>query len=261
MTLRTGRPVPKYGWWPAALLAGGALTAWEIWARVSTTSSILFPAPSVVALVLVRRTLSGELLRATGATLGRLLWGLVAGGTPALALGLVMGFSLRVRSALDPLVAAAHSVPKIAVLPLFMIVLGVGEASKIAVVAAAAFFPLLVSTMAGVRQISPIHFEVAHSYGAKASRVFWRVLLPGSLPQILAGIRLALNASLLVAIAVELVAARNGLGAMIWMAWQTLRVEELYASLAVASLLGVGFNVVLVSLERRLVPWHSTPEI
>jgi NitT/TauT family transport system permease protein len=172
-----------------------------------------------------------------------------------------MGFSTRIRAALDPVVAAVHSVPKIAILPLFMIVLGIGEAPKIAVVAAAAFFPLLISTMAGVRQISPIHLEVAHSYGASTPRVFWRVLVPGSLPLVIAGLRLAFHSSLLITIAVELVAARVGLGATIWLAWQTMRVEELYSTLAVISLIGIGFNEALVMLERRLVPWHFTPEI
>ncbi|HQR68230.1 MAG TPA: ABC transporter permease subunit [Thermoanaerobaculia bacterium] len=142
-----------------------------------------------------------------------------------------------------------------------MILLGIVEAPKIVVVAAAAFFPLLINTMAGVRQISPIHFEVAHSYGASAPRVFWRVLLPGSLPQILSGARLALNGGLLITIALEIVAARTGLGAAIWLAWQTLRVEELFAALFIASLLGIGFNAALVRLERLLVPWHSAPEI
>jgi len=199
--------------------------------------------------------------RALGATFGRLGWGFLLGGAPALFLGLLMGFSPRVRTFADPLVAAVHAIPKIAILPLFMMVLGIGETSKVAVVAAAAFFPLLISTMAGVRQISPIHLEVAHSYGASTPRVFWRVLVPGSLPLVFAGLRLAFHSSLLITVAIELVAAREGLGATIWLAWQTMRIEELYASLAVISLIGVGFNEMLVTLERRLVPWHFSPEI
>ena len=249
------------GAWPAVLATVALLALWETWARTSDSASILFPAPSVIAAVLVREVRSGELLRTVGATLGRLASGLVLGGVPALLLGLVMGFSPRVRAAVDPLVAAAHAIPKIAVLPILMILLGLGEAPKIAVVAAAAFFPLLISTMAGVRQISPIHFEVAHGYGASAPRVFWRVLVPGSLPQILSGTRLAFNAALLITIALEIDAARSGLGATIWMAWQTMRVEELYASLAVTSFFGVGFNAALAFAGKRLVPWHSTPEI
>ncbi len=249
------------GAWPAILLTVALLALWEVWARTSESASLLFPAPSVIGAVLVREASGGELLRTLGATLGRLVSGLVLGGVPALLLGLAMGFSPRVRVAVDPLVAAAHAVPKIAILPILMILLGLGEAPKIAVVAAAAFFPLLISTMAGVRHISPIHFEVAHGYGASTARVFWRVLVPGSLPQILSGTRLAYNAALLVTIALEIVAARNGLGATIWLAWQTMRIEELYAALAVTSLLGVGFNAVLAVAGKRLVPWHATPEI
>jgi NitT/TauT family transport system permease protein len=249
------------GSWPAIVVTVALLALWEGWARTSESASFLFPAPSVIAVVLVRGIRNGELLRTVGTTLGRLAAGLVLGGVPALGLGLAMGFSPRVRAAVDPLVAAAHAIPKIAVLPILMILLGLGEAPKIAVVAAAAFFPLLISTMSGVRQISPIHFEVAHGYGASAPRIFWRVLVPGSLPQILAGTRLAFNAALLITIALEIVAARSGLGATIWLAWQTMRVEELYASLAVTSLIGVGFNSALGFVGRRLVPWHSTPEI
>ena len=261
MTRASVRRVPAWGAWPAILFVTTIIVIWELWARRKSASVILFPPPSVIAATLVKQARSGDLLRTVGATLRRLAAGVVLGGVPALFLGLIMGFSAKVRAAVDPLVAAAHSIPKIAVLPILMILLGIGEAPKIAVVAAAAFFPILINTMAGVRQISPIHFEVAHSYGASAPRIFWRVLVPGSLPQILSGTRLALNGALLITIALEIVAARNGLGAAIWLAWQTLRTEELFAALVVASFLGVSFNATLVRLERRLVPWHSTPEI
>lgn len=249
------------GAWPALLVTVALGLLWEIWAYGRSASTILFPPPSVIAAALVKQAVRGDLAKTVGATLGRLALGFVLGGVPALILGLAMGFFRKLRVAVDPLVAAAHSIPKIAILPILMILLGIGEAPKIAVVAAAAFFPLLINTMAGVRQIRPIHFEVAHSYGASAPRVFWRVLLPGSLPHILSGVRLALNGALLITIAVEIVAARTGIGAAIWLAWQTLRVEELFAALFMASLIGVSFNAALVRLEKRLVPWHSTPEI
>jgi NitT/TauT family transport system permease protein len=249
------------GAWPTVFLTAGLLVVWEMWARGKSVSTILFPAPSLIAATLAMQVSSGELLQTLAATLRRLVLGFIVGGIPALLLGLLMGFSARVRAAVDPLVAGAHSVPKIAVLPILMIVLGIGEAPKIVIVAAATFFPLLINTMMGVRQISPIHFEVAHSYGASAPRVFWRVLVPGSLPHILSGTRIALNGALLITIALEIVAARTGLGAAIWLAWQTLRTEELFAALAVASLLGISFNATLIRLEKRLVPWHSTPEI
>ena len=124
------------------------------------------------------------------------------------------------------------------------------------VVAVGVFFPMLINTMAGVRQISLIHFEVAQNYGASLFKVFTRVVVPGSLPLVLTGARLALNIALLLTIAVEMVAAQEGLGEMIWFAWETLRTEELYASLIVIAALGISFNFLLQRLRARLVPWQ-----
>jgi NitT/TauT family transport system permease protein len=176
---------------------------------------------------------------------------------PGAALGLAMGSSQRLRSLLDPIVAALHPLPKIALLPLVMVVFGIGDWSKVFVIAVSAFFPLLVSAMAGVHQISPIHFEVARSCGASRAKVLTRVVLPGSLPMLVAGARLALNTALLLTMAVELVLTQNGLGSMIWMAWQTLRVEQLYAVLIVVSVLGFVFNTLLERLGARLAPWQG----
>jgi NitT/TauT family transport system permease protein len=111
--------------------------------------------------------------------------------------------------------------------------------------------------MTGVRQISPIHFEVAHNYGASRLKVLTRVILPGSLPSVLAGARLALNSALLVTITVELATAQIGLGAMIWSAWETLRIERLYAGVAVIALLGITSNYALQTVSRHLVPWQA----
>ena len=107
--------------------------------------------------------------------------------------------------------AAAHPIPKIAILPLVLIVFGIGETSKIVLIAVAAFFPMLINTMAGC-DIHPRHFEVAKNHGA-GPLVFRRVLWPGSLPLALAGARLALNTALVITVAVELLTARQGLGA------------------------------------------------
>ncbi len=112
--------------------------------------------------------------------------------------------------------------------------------------------------MAGVRQIQPLYFDVAANYGADAYKVFTRIVIPGGLPLILTGIRLALNTSLVLTIAVELVSARQGLGALIWLAWETLRTEELYASLTVTAALGISGNLLIKYLTNRLIPWQKT---
>jgi ABC-type nitrate/sulfonate/bicarbonate transport system permease component len=247
-------------WWLPAVIVAGVLAVWEWRVHTGGLSALFFPAPSAIALTLGRLLASGELATHVSATLSRLFLGFALGGLPALILGLAMGWSRRLRAVVDPFIAAAHPVPKIAVLPLIMIVFGIGESSKVVVVAVAAFFPMLINTMAGVRQISPIYFEVAENYGAGLFKVFARVVVPGSLPLVLTGVRLALNVALLITIAVELVAAQEGLGEMIWFAWETLRTEELYASLLVTAALGIGFNFLLQRLAARLVPWQVERE-
>ncbi len=173
-----------------------------------------------------------------------------------MALGLLMGWSKRLRRVFDPIVAASHPLPKIAVLPLLLIILGIGESAKITAIALAAFFPMLINAMAGVQEIHPAHFELARGYGANRLQIFLRVVLPASLPMVMAGVRLAMNVAWLVTIAVEIVAASSGLGSMIWMARETMHTEEIYAALVVISLIGVCANWVLRELTLRLIPWQ-----
>jgi NitT/TauT family transport system permease protein len=247
--------------WPAIAVVLAALGAWEFSSRLGWASPLYFPAPSVIVRTVVRMAATGELEGHLVASVRRLASGVLLGGLPGLALGLLMGWSLRARQQLDPVVAALHPIPKIAMFPLLMILFGLGEAPRVLVIAVAAFFPMTINTMAGVRQISPIHFEVAANYGARRRRVLTGVVLPGSLPLILAGARLALNSALHLTIAVELVASEDGLGAVMWMARETLRTEELYAMLVVVSILGIGMNFALQRLSTRLVPWQVRPEV
>jgi NitT/TauT family transport system permease protein len=114
---------------------------------------------------------------------------------------------------------------------------------------------MAINTEAGVRLLNPVHLEVARNYGAAGLRLYRRVILPGSLPMILTGVRLGLNLAFLLAVAVELAAGQTGLGRLVWFSWQTLRTEELYATLVVTALLGASFHQIVRALERRFVPW------
>jgi ABC-type nitrate/sulfonate/bicarbonate transport system permease component len=138
-----------------------------------------------------------------------------------------------------------------------MIILGIGEPSKIFTIALATFFPILINSMAGVRQISPVHFEVAHNYGANIWNTFVHVIVPGSLPMVLVGMRIAFNNALVITIALELLAARQGLGVMIWYAWETLRTQDLYATLITIALIGTAANFLLQKLTQAVVPWST----
>jgi NitT/TauT family transport system permease protein len=243
--------------WLPLLMCAAIIIGWEFCVAQRWLLALFFPAPSTIAQTLIAQILRGTLPAACLATLLRMGSGLLLGGGSGLVLGLLLGWSSLLRRLFDPWVAALHAVPKISILPLFMIIFGIGETSKLMVIAFSTFFPMLINTMAGVQQIASVYWEVAHNYGASRTKLFRRVIIPASLPFILTGLRLALNTALLLTVAVELVSAKDGLGAMIWLAWQTLRVAELYVALFVIALLGLGFLQLGQKIEQWLLPWQN----
>lgn len=243
--------------WVAPAAGVTVLLAWEALSRTGVVSPLYFPSPATISASLATMAADGTLARHGGATLFRMGIGLAAGGSAGFLAGVAMGRSGRLRGAVDPVIAAFHPIPKIAILPLVMIFFGIGEISKLTVIALAALFPMLITTLAGVRQIPAIHFEVAANCGAGRLDVLRRVILPASLPAVLGGLRIALNTALLVTIAVEIVSAERGLGALIWLAWEVLRVERLYATLALIAALGVVSAACMNLIARRMVPWRA----
>jgi NitT/TauT family transport system permease protein len=168
-----------------------------------------------------------------------------------------MGASERTRLILDPIVAAIYPIPKLAIFPLLMIIFGIGEFSKIMAIAIGCFFLVLINSMAGVRNINKVYFEVAKNYGANKRQLFTRVILPASLPMVFTGIRLALGTSLIVVVGVEFVSANYGIGALIWNAWETFEIEKLYVGIFLCAALGILFTVVLKRAEAYLTPWFG----
>ena len=245
----------------ALVIVAVVVALWELGVRRHFFSGMFVPAPSEILRELVRGLWGGPLLAALKATMLRVGSGLLIGGVAGALFGLLMGASRRLSRILNPLVAAVHPIPKLALLPLFMVFFGLGEAPKIIVVSAAAFFPMLLSTMAGVRHIANVHFDAARTYGASRRQLITRVVIPGSVPMMLSGLRLAANIAFLSAIAVEMVAAKNGLGAEVWLAWQVLRLDELFATLVVISAVGVTVNTMLRWLSRRVAPWLTAREL
>lgn len=231
------------------------IAIWEIVHRAGGYTGLLFPAPSAIAAALQDSLVNGQLWLHLSATLLRIAGGLAIGGLVGLLLGLAMGSWKALRVVVDPIIAALHPIPKLALFPLLIVLLGIGERSKIASVAVGAFFPMVLNTVAGVRAISPVHLELAANYGASSWKKFGRVLLPGSLPMILTGLRLSANVAFHATIGVEMVGSRVGLGSLLWMSWQTFRIEQLYATLTVIALLGVVLTTLIRQVARRSAPW------
>jgi NitT/TauT family transport system permease protein len=181
--------------------------------------------------------------------------GLVGGVLTGLLLGLGMGMSTRLRRLADPIVAALHPIPRLAFFPLLIVVLGIGEASKLAAVSIGAFFPMLLNTVAGVRSMNPVHLELARSFGATRRQMFLRVLLPGSLPLMLTGLRLSANVAFHATIGVEMVGSRTGIGSLLWLSWQTFRIDQLYATLVIIATIGIGLAALIRWVTVRGAPW------
>jgi len=231
------------------------LFAWEALVRTGRLSALFFPPPTLVFRTIAAMTLTGELPAEVWVSLRRVLLGFVLGAVPGVGLGLAMGWSRRLRAFVEPMVAATYPIPKIALLPMIMLIFGIGEASKIVIVAVGAFYPTALNAIAGVLAIRPTYFEVARNFGASRWKTFTRVVLPGSLPILFVGLRLAFGIALLLVVAAEFVAAREGVGAMIWLSWQTLRTEKLYAGIVAWAALGLASTAILQALERRIVRW------
>lgn len=234
----------------------GLLLLWEAAAYFGVIDARFFPAPSTVIKRLMVMSASGELFVHLSASLQRLFFGIIVGGVPALFLGIAMGLSRPLRVAINPMISATYPVPKSAILPLILLIFGLGEGSKIAMVALGMFYPVLINTVTGVANIQRIYLDVGQNYGASRMQVFRTIALPGALPSIFAGIKLGVGMGLILIAIAEMVGAKTGIGFMIWDAWQILSVDTMYVGLLVIAILGFIFAVVLDIIEARLVPWQ-----
>jgi NitT/TauT family transport system permease protein len=233
------------------------LLIWEVLVRAKVLDVRFFPAPSQVLRALVDLVTSGVLVQDVLVSLTRIAAGFTIGALAGLIVGLLMGISRLVRAAGKPLFGVLYPIPKIAILPLVMLVFGIGETSKYVIVAIGVFFLVLLNTMAGVVNIERIYLDVGRNYGAGRLDVLRRIALPGALPFIFTGIRLGWGTGLLLIVAAEFISAKSGLGYLIWNAWQTFSVDDMYAGLLTISALGLLSFAILDVLERWLLPWKT----
>ena len=231
------------------------LAVWEVCVRAAWVDARFFPAPSTILTTLLHLLESGELWTHTWASLQRLFWGFLVGGVPALFLGIAMGLSRPLRAAIDPLIAATYPVPKSAILPLILLIFGLGEASKIAMVAIGMFYPICINAVTGVLEINKIYLDVAKNFRASRWQTFRSVALPGAMPFIMSGVKLGVGMGLILIAIAEMIGAKSGLGFMIWNAWEILSVETMYVGLMVIAVIGYAFSLALNELERWIIPW------
>lgn len=231
------------------------LGLWEAAARLGLIDARFFPPPSSIVHTFGALIASGELWTNLMASLRRLMLGMLVGGVPALFLGLAMGISKPLRAAIDPLISATYPIPKSSLLPLILLIFGIGEGSKIAMVAIGVFYPVAINTAVGVRQLPPIYLDVGRNFKASSWNTFRTIALPGAMPLIMTGIKLGAGMGLVLIAIAEMVGAKSGLGYMIWNAWELFDVTTMYVGLFVIALIGFIMNSALDAIERRLIPW------
>ncbi|SDH76146.1 NitT/TauT family transport system permease protein [Sinosporangium album] len=238
-----------------ALLAA----VWEVLPRAGVFDRTFLPPLSEVLLALGDLAASGELLDHARASLGRSLAGFGLAIVFAVPLGLLIGWYRPLAEFLNPVLELFRNTATLALLPVFVLLLGLGETSKVAIILYAAAWPILLNTIAGVRGVDPLLVKSARSMGLRPLALFQKVILPAAVPTIFTGVRLAGAYSILVLVAAEMVGAKAGLGYLINDAQFNFRVHDMYAGIIAISVLGLLFNVFLVSLERRFSTWRTTP--
>ncbi|MBV9171248.1 MAG: ABC transporter permease [Chloroflexi bacterium] len=262
---------PRTPWFAGATLERGLsilsplilLGLWELCARLNVIDTRFFPAPTSIFGVAwqmlhpSQQFPSGELWAHLSISLSRMAIGFVVGAVPGIVIGLAMGLFGPIRALIQPLIDATFPIPKIAIMPLYIMIFGIGEEAKYAIIATAVIFLVLINTVAGVRNIERIYLDVGKNFHASRLMMFTDIALPGALPMIVTGIKLAMGVALLILVSAEFVNAKSGIGYLIWTSWQVFQVEKMYVGLVVVALLGFATAILLNRLERLLVPWKN----
>jgi NitT/TauT family transport system permease protein len=230
---------------------------WEVAPRVGLVDKTFLPPFSEVIKALGDLAESGQLSEHISASVGRALKGFTVAVIVAVPLGIVIGWYRPVAQLLNPVLELFRNTAALALLPVFVLILGIGETSKVALVIYACMFPILLNTISGVRTVDPLLIKSARSLGLSSFRLFQKVILPAALPTIFTGIRLSAAASILVLIAAEMVGARSGLGYLIMASQLNFQIPQMYAGILTIALVGLVFNTVLVLIERRFSRWRT----
>ena len=232
------------------------LILWEIYGR--RTDPILFTYPTAVAVAFWKLLISGELAHQLLVSLSALAAGFGASLVLGVILGLAMGRSRLAEATLAPHINALYATPQVALTPLLMMWLGLGFAVKVAVVFLFAFFPILINTASGAKNVSASMVEVGRAYLAPPRQILFKIVFPAALPFIMAGVRIAIGRGLVGMIVAELFTAITGLGAMLSLYGNIFETAKMFVVIIILALLGIGLIHASQALERKLANWKET---
>jgi ABC-type nitrate/sulfonate/bicarbonate transport system permease component len=238
------------------------LLAWELLVRWRGIAPIFLPAPTSIATFLWRMIADGTMEYHLGVTLLRIFAGFLAAAVTGIGLGLLMGMSRIVSRVADIWIAALYPLPKISLIPLLIIWLGTGEAYRIVISAITAFFPIVISTYAGVRQADRGLIKAAEDLGANTRQVQFKVVIPAAMPSILSGLQLGMGVTIILIVAAEMIggSSQSGMGYLLISSGQVMETEKVFASLVVLAVMGAAIMKLQQWVDRRVAPWvvHDT---
>jgi ABC-type nitrate/sulfonate/bicarbonate transport system permease component len=232
------------------------ILAWQAGSSSGFIPELFLPSPAEVAAALTRLAVTGELWSDLSASLLRLVAGWTLGTLAGIGVGFAIGMFTLARSPLLALVSALFPIPKIALVPLFIIWFGIGEGSKIATLAIGVFFPTAINTYSGVDNVQRNLIVMGQSFNLSTWSIIRKIVLPGALPSVLAGLRITISVAIILLVAAEMIGADSGIGAFILAAGNLYRTDNLIAGVVILSILGLLLSAILSRIERAVFAWR-----
>ena len=233
----------------------GVLVVWELAVVILAVNPIILPRVSVIARSLGMLTIDGAIPWHALVTLGRVFLGFAAACVLGVGIGLLMNRFLIARNIADPLIASLYPLPKVALIPLLLIWFGSGETYKFVITLMTSFFPIVISTYQGLRQVDAGLVSAARDLGATEWSIQWEVMLPAAMPDILSGMRLGMGVAIVLTIAAEMIASQSGLGYLLVAYGAILETEKVFAVLFTVAILGVAITKIHDWFDVKLVGW------
>ena len=233
------------------------LVIWEAGSRLGVIAPLILPAPSEALDALRDLAVSGNMWNHVSASLYRLIVGFALGASAGLLVGVAVGLSSVARASLSPLVAAIFPVPKIALLPLFIIWFGIGEGSKVATILFGCFFPTVIATYGGIDSVDRTLIRMGQSFGLSRLDIIRKIVLPAALPAILSGMRISASIAIILLVAAEMIGAEYGIGAYVLLAGNLMATDQLIAGVAMLSVLGLIVSWLIGRAERHFLSWRN----
>jgi len=243
----------RYAGWIALALA---IALWQLAGSLALVNSIFLPTPLAIVRALAQLALSGVLWQHLAYSIMRIGTGWLLGTVAGIAVGFAIGLSTLARAVGITFVSALFPIPKIALLPLLILWLGIGEEPKIATIARGVFFSTAISVYSGVDAVPRNLIRMAQSFNVPFSSIIRRVIWPGALPSILAGFRISASVALLLVVSAEMIGAEYGIGAFVLQAGNLMQTDQLLAGVVILSLFGLAVGRLINALETRLLHWR-----